>query len=65
MEYFSNPPAPCPAERLPKPKETQPAEQGKRKAEKNDDKGSLSMFLLEEIDRDFYRLVGTVKRERQ
>ncbi|CAF4469472.1 unnamed protein product, partial [Rotaria magnacalcarata] len=21
MEYFSNPPAPCPSERLPKPKE--------------------------------------------
>ncbi|CAF1487742.1 unnamed protein product [Adineta ricciae] len=38
MEYFSNPPAPCPSERLPKPKELRQTEQQKRKMDKNDDK---------------------------
>jgi hypothetical protein len=38
MEYFSNPPGPCPSERLPKPKEIQQTEQKKRKLA-NDEKG--------------------------
>ncbi|CAF1130805.1 unnamed protein product [Adineta ricciae] len=38
MEYFSNPPAPCPSERLPKPKELRQTEQQKRKMDKIDDK---------------------------
>ncbi|CAF1363380.1 unnamed protein product [Rotaria sp. Silwood1] len=31
IEYFSNPSAPCPSERLPKPKENQPTENNKCK----------------------------------
>lgn len=37
MEYFSNPPGPCPSERLPKPKEVQQIDPKKRKIA-NDDK---------------------------
>ncbi|CAF5104879.1 unnamed protein product, partial [Rotaria sp. Silwood1] len=31
IEYFTNPSAPCPSNRLPKPKENQPTENNKRK----------------------------------
>ena len=43
MEYFSNPPAPCPNERLPKPKEVQQTEQHKRHIE-NDEKSSFEIL---------------------
>jgi hypothetical protein len=46
MEYFSNPPGPCPSERLPKPKEIQQAEHQKRKIA-NDEKGSFKIFILQ------------------
>jgi hypothetical protein len=38
MEYFSNPPGPCPSERLPKPKDIRQNDSKKRKAG-NDEKG--------------------------
>jgi hypothetical protein len=41
MEYFSNLPAPCPSERLPKPKEAEQTDQHKRKLSA-DEKGQLS-----------------------
>lgn len=41
MEYFSNPPGPCPSEKLPKPKELQKPDPKKRKngGGGDDDKG--------------------------
>jgi hypothetical protein len=42
MEYFSNPPGPCPSERLPKPKDIQQNDQKKRKLAV-DEKG---LFLI-------------------
>jgi len=41
MEYFSNPPGPCPSERLPKPKEIQQVDPKKRKLA-NEDKSLLA-----------------------
>jgi hypothetical protein len=38
MEYFGNPPGPCPSERLPKPKDIQHTDHQKRKIG-NDEKG--------------------------
>lgn len=47
MEYFSNPPAPCPNEKLPKPKEVQATDSSKRKAI-DDEIGMGSTFDDEE-----------------
>ncbi len=54
MEYFSNPPGPCPSERLPKPKEIQQTDQKKRKLG-NDEKGLFIMGVFELfISRSFF-----------
>jgi hypothetical protein len=54
MEYFSNPPGPCPSERLPKPKEIQQTDQKKRKLG-NDEKGLFIMGVFEIfISRSFF-----------
>jgi hypothetical protein len=53
LEYFSNSPAPCPSERLPKPKEIQQTEQHKRKIG-NDDKGLFYISKLQVYLFSFY-----------
>jgi hypothetical protein len=45
MEYFSNPPGPCPSERLPKPKDIQQNDQKKRKLAV-DEKGLFSYLTF-------------------
>ena len=49
MEYFSNLPAPCPSERLPKPKEAEQTDQHKRKLSA-DEKGQSFQIGLSRID---------------
>ena len=46
MEYFSNPPAPCASERLPKPKEAPLADQEKRKLFDDDNGEKRLIFTL-------------------
>ncbi|CAF3711725.1 unnamed protein product [Rotaria sp. Silwood1] len=44
IEYFSNPSAPCPSERLPKPKDIQPTENNKHKLG-NDEKVTVKKIM--------------------
>lgn len=60
MEYFSNPPAPCPSERLPKPKEIQQTESLKRKPG-NDERGLCTIFIFLLI---FYFILFSYCQER-
>ncbi len=62
MEYFSNPPGPCPSERLPKPKEIQQTENKKRKLA-NDEKGLFSNVYISHFVYIFNFLVTKIKKE--
>lgn len=61
MEYFSNPPGPCPSERLPKPKEIQQTDPKKRKLA--DDKGLLTFDNDQYLAQLFFSAT-TAKKER-
>ena len=49
MEYFSNPPAPCPSERLPKPKEILQQQDQQKRPNLDEEEGQFG-FLRYTMD---------------